>query len=152
MYSKQRSSVLKQQFWTAFGHYMSPVPSAQGEKINWINYKTGIKHLHFRMNAENRQARVAIESSHPDPESQEIFFKKFSQHHSLLYDCTQEEWQWKLHDQDASGKLVSLVFTELGNVSVFNQEDWPVLISFFKKRMTGLDAFWSSAKFAFEGF
>ena len=64
----------------------------------------------------------------------------------------QEEWQWKLHDQDASGKLVSLVFTELGNVSVFNQEDWPVLISFFKKRMTGLDAFWSSAKFAFEGF
>ena len=51
MFSKQESSQLKKEFWTAFGLYMKPVPFAEGEKNNWVNYKTGEKHLAFRMDA-----------------------------------------------------------------------------------------------------
>ena len=49
MYSKAEATQLRQAFWTAFGQYMAPVPSAEGETTNWINYKTGFKHLYFRM-------------------------------------------------------------------------------------------------------
>jgi hypothetical protein len=66
MYSKDQASQLKQQFWTTFGQYITPHPSAEGIKINWVNYKTGIKHLYFRMQAENRSASIAIEIAHPD--------------------------------------------------------------------------------------
>ncbi|MFA6248901.1 MAG: DUF4268 domain-containing protein, partial [Mucilaginibacter sp.] len=49
MYSKDQASQLKQAFWTAFGQYMGPVLSAEGLRTNWINYKTGVKHIYFRM-------------------------------------------------------------------------------------------------------
>jgi len=66
MYSKDEVSQLKQEFWTAFGQYMSPILSAEGIRANWVNYKTGLKHVYFRMNANKRSASIAIELAHPD--------------------------------------------------------------------------------------
>jgi len=50
MFSKKEASQLRKKFWMIFGQYMSPVLSSEGEKINWINYKTGVKGLQFKMN------------------------------------------------------------------------------------------------------
>ena len=36
MFSKQASSQLKKEFWTAFGLYMKPVPFAEGEKTTGL--------------------------------------------------------------------------------------------------------------------
>lgn len=150
MYSKQQAALATKQFWTAFGLYMSPVPSAEGEKINWINYKTGVKHVHFRMDAGKSGASIGIEITHPEIAYQAIFYKKFSRLHSLLYDALQEEWQWQLQTTDARGKTVTRIFTEIANLSVFNQQDWPALISFFKPKIIALDRFWCEARYAFE--
>ncbi|RZK28608.1 MAG: DUF4268 domain-containing protein, partial [Hymenobacter sp.] len=46
MYSKAEATQLRQAFWTTFGQYMAPVPSAEGWPTNWINYKTGLKHVY----------------------------------------------------------------------------------------------------------
>jgi hypothetical protein len=64
MYTKEQASQLKQAFWTAFGQYMGPVLSAEGLRTNWINYKTGVKHIFFRMQADNKMASIAIEIAH----------------------------------------------------------------------------------------
>ncbi len=77
MYSKDEASQLKQEFWTAFGQYISPVPSADGLRVNWVNYKTGLKHVYFKMQADKRIAAIAIEMTHPDPGIQELFFEQF---------------------------------------------------------------------------
>lgn len=45
MYSKAEKSKIRKDFWTAFGQYMKPVPSAEGTKVNWPNYKTGVKQI-----------------------------------------------------------------------------------------------------------
>ena len=42
MYSKQELSRIREEFWTSFGRYMQPILSADGEKVNWVNYKTGM--------------------------------------------------------------------------------------------------------------
>src|SRR5882724_8418668 len=49
MYTKQEASRLRQEFWTAFGQYMALSPSTGGEKANWLNYKTGVRYLNFKM-------------------------------------------------------------------------------------------------------
>ncbi len=77
MYTKQQTSGLRQEFWTAFGQYMSPVLSEDGEKINWINYKTGVKDVFFKMNAANKFADISIELTHADVEMQQLFFERF---------------------------------------------------------------------------
>ena len=35
MYSREEVKKLKEEFWTSFGQFMSPIPSADMEKINW---------------------------------------------------------------------------------------------------------------------
>jgi hypothetical protein len=150
MYSRQHASELRQAFWTAFGKYMQPILSAEGEKVNWVNYKTGEKNIYFRMNATNRSSSIAIEITHADIELQQLYFEQFVQLKTLLHNTLNEEWKWQLHFVDENGKVISRIYKELNNVSLFNQNDWPALISFFKPRIIALDEFWSSAKYGFE--
>jgi hypothetical protein len=150
MYSKQEASQLRQEFWTSFGLYMTPVLSAEGEKINWINYKTGEKNIAFRMHADNKRATIAIELMHKDGEVQELYFEQFLQFKKMFKETIREEWNWQLHALDEHGKTVSRIYAEKGGVSIFQRSDWPELISFFKPRIIALDEFWSSIKYAFE--
>lgn len=150
MFSKAEASQLRHQFWTTFGQYIRPQLSADGEKVNWINYKTGIKHVHFKMEAENRKARISIEISHYDTGIQELFFEQFKELKNILQNQLNEEWEWQLHYFDNEGKTISRIYAELENASIFNREDWPKLISFFKPRIIALDEFWSVAKYSFD--
>ena len=63
---------------------MSPVLLAEGEKVNWINYKTGEKNISFRMHAENKNAIIAIELNHKDKEIQQLYFEQFLQFKNLF--------------------------------------------------------------------
>ena len=150
MFTKQEASILKQQFWTSFGQYMAPVPSADGIKINWINYKTGIKDLHFKMDADTKAASISIIIAHSNTARQTEFYNQFKQVKNLLKTAVQEEWQWALHVPDESNKTVSRIYTLLAGVNIFKKEDWPQIISFLKPRIIALDNFWNDVKDGFE--
>ncbi|HTD41119.1 MAG TPA: DUF4268 domain-containing protein [Mucilaginibacter sp.] len=150
MYSKDEASQLKQAFWTTFGQYISPQLSAEGLRVNWVNYKTGIKYLYFRMEAGKKSASIAIEITHPDPGIQELFFEQFKELKNILHSALNEDWEWQLRNIDESGKTTSRIIRQLHGVSIFNKNDWPELISFFKPRIIALDEFWSDAKYAFD--
>ena len=150
MYSKQEASQRRQEFWTSYGIYMSPIRSSEGEKINWVNYKTGERNVAFRMHADNKRATIAIELSHKDREIQQLYFEQFTQFKKLFDDIIKEEWEWRMNDHDEHGKIVSRIYTEKNGVSILEKQDWPELISFFKLRIIVLDEFWSSVKYAFE--
>lgn len=150
MYTRQQASQLRQEFWTAFGQYMAPVLSAEGERLTWLNYKTGEKHIYFRMQADAKKASIAIEITHPDADIQQLYFEQLEQLKKILHHTLQEEWTWSLHTTDETGKTISRVYTEQEGVNIFKKEDWPALISFFKPRIIALDEFWSNVKYAFE--
>jgi Domain of unknown function (DUF4268) len=150
MYSRQQASQLRQEFWTIFGQYMNPILSTEGEKANWINYKTGEKHIAFRMHADNKKAIIAIELSHKDKDIQQIYFEQFLQFKNLFDETLKEEWNWQLHGHDEHGKPISRIYKERDGLSIFQKADRPELISFFKPRIIALDEFWSSVKYSFE--
>lgn len=129
---------------------MSPQLSAEGEKINWINYKTGEKHIQFRLSADNKSATIGIAIIHPDATLREIYFEQFIRLKNIFTGFMEEEWHWQPVVYDEHGKLMSMISTTLSNVSVFRREDWPAIISFFKPRLIALDAFWSNVKYSFE--
>ena len=137
MFSKQEASQLKREFWTAFGLYMKPVPFAEGEKNNWVNYKTGEKHIAFRMDAANKGAIVAIEISHADIVIQQLYFEQFLKMKTMVDTAIGESWEWQLHTTNETGQTISRIFISIINVNVFNKADWP-------------DTFWSEGKYAFE--
>jgi len=150
MYSKTEVSQLRQAFWTTFGHYMAPVPSAEGLPANWINYKTGLKHVYFRLHADAQHATIGIELTHPDAGIRELFFEQFQQLRSLLEEAVGEVWTWEVDVPDENGHPRSRIYQALRPVNLFNRDDWPQLISFFKPRLVALDEFWSTAQYAFD--
>lgn len=150
MYSRQETSVIRKKFWTSFGQYMKPINSASGEKVNWLNYKTGITHLYFRMDLDNSLASVAIELRHPDSDEQQQCFEQLQQFKKMLEETVGEEWKWQLHYSDADGNTFSRIVITLDDVNIFNTDDWPSIISFFKPRIIALDEFWNVVKDVFK--
>jgi len=129
---------------------MSPIPSAEGAKVNWVNYHTRLKDVHFRMDAGQKSAVIFISIEHRDADIQELYFRQFEQFSDLLHATLEEEWEWQMHESLGNGKVISRIYKELAGVSVFNKDQWPELISFFKPRMIALDSFWENAKYSFE--
>jgi hypothetical protein len=129
---------------------MRPVPGANGDTINWLNYKTGIRYLYFRMNADNKQASIAIELRHPDFLLQRQYFEKLQQVKILLEEQTGENWLWQLHQTDEDGITFSRISIALENVNIFNAANWPTIISFLKPRLLALDRFWEVVREGFE--
>ena len=149
MYSKEQISKLKTQFWTNFGQYMKPVPSASGLSVNWINYKTGIRHIHFKMDADNTKAVIAIEISHPQITQRSHYYNQFVSLKKLLTTTTEFNWQWNEAVQ-TDHKSISSISLQLDGVNILNHADWPAIISFLKPRIMALDAFWEIVKDGFE--
>jgi Domain of unknown function (DUF4268) len=149
MYSREEISKLKTQFWTSFGQYMKPVPAASGQPVNWINYKTGIRHVHFKMDADNWKAIITIEISHPKEAERLQRYLQFLSLKNILYSTGAFNWQWHetVHTEH---KTISLISDQLDDVNVLNRAHWPAIISFLKPRIMALDAFWELVKEGFE--
>lgn len=151
MYSKEQASKLRQQFWITFGKYMKPIPSAEGLPINWVNYKTGVKNVFFRMNAEQKKATISIDITHADEESRKVVFEQFMAFKTLFDEAVNEEWEWEQNAFNEYGVPLSQISKTIIILSIFNQQDWPTLISFLKPRIIALDQFWTDVKPVFEG-
>lgn len=150
MYTKEQTARQKQAFWTAFGKYMQPIPSAEGTPISWINYKTGIPGIQFKMDADHKTATVSIVLNHKDTALQSLQFDKLTQLKPIFLEALEgEAWDWKKHQIIEGGKTISTISKTLPGVNIHRQEDWPAIISFLKQRIIMLDAFWSLVK---EGF
>lgn len=150
MYSRQEIAKQKEAFWTAFGRYMQPVASAGGDKVNWINYKTGVQGIVFKMDADNKRATISIVLSHSKAAVREQHYQQLLQLKNTLLDAVGEDWTWEHEVPDEFGKSHSWIGTVTIGVNILNNADWPALISFFKPRIIALDSFWNDVKFAFE--
>ncbi len=142
MFSKQEASFIRKKFWETTGQYLAPMPSASLEKVNWINYKTGVRHISFRMHADENMALLSIEISHPDPKKRELCFNQFLS----LKNKLSGEWRWEGSLDQSPGRI----FIELNDVNIYKQETWPQIISFFKDGILRLDAFWVAYRDIFD--
>lgn len=126
---------------------MKPVLSADFEEISWLNYKTGKKHIGFRMDVDSRRAVISVVM---DGEMRRLYFERFLELKGVLYEhLGEEDWIWEAEGVDEHGREVSRIYKELGGVNIFRNEDWAAVISFLKERIIGLDGFWGMVKYQF---
>ncbi|RLZ06543.1 DUF4268 domain-containing protein [Faecalibacter macacae] len=152
MYSKEEAFQKKKDFWVSYGGYMKLQMNAEGERINWINYKTGVKGIYFRTNVDRKFAEVMIQIDHADPDFRQMIWEQLEEYELVLKSYIGEEWIWTANDFDEDGKEISTVKIRLENVSIFRDSDWPEIITFLKERMINLDEFWIDHKESFEIF
>ena len=150
MYTRKQAAVIRQKFWTQFGKYMAPVPSAEGKKINWINYNTGISSIYFRMNAGKEKAYIGIEIMHNPAEPAQQYYKQFILLKPALQECVKENLVFEALHVNEFNQPMSRIYCNLQPANIFNESDWPAIISFLKHGITGLDNFWTHHKIIFE--
>lgn len=149
MYSKEETKQIKQEFWTAFGIVMKPHFSTSGFKINWINYKTGVRNISFKMEASNKQVSISIKLDHKDEGIRDLYYEQFIEFKTLLHTILEEEWEWNRVAYDLySRECSSISIAEKGNI--FDKDQWQDMFAFLKQRMIRLDAFWDDAKEIFK--
>ena len=149
MFSKAEVAQLKKEFWTTLGRLMKPHKSIEGTKVNWINYKTDVKNIYFRMKADNKKASIAIEITHQDETMRAIFFEQFEALKNYLHSILEEEWEWVEETHDDYGIPSAQIVLTLEGKNIFIKDNWPALFDFFKPRLIKLDEFWSDAKETF---
>lgn len=149
MYGKEESAAIRKEFWTVFGQYMSHQRSAEGLKVNWINYRTGIKDIYFRSDITRKEAYIGIELHHNDDGIRELFFEQFLELKTYLHSVLDEEWHWEKQIYNDAEKVISSISTSTIGYSIYNKEHWPELIRFLKPRIIKLDEFWADAKYSF---
>lgn len=152
LYSKEEAFQKKKDFWISYGGYMKLQNNADGERINWINYKTGIKGIYFRTNVDRKFAEVLVQIDHQDPDLRQLIWEQFEEYEIVLKSYIGEDWIWSKVDFDEDGKDISTIKIRLEDVSIFRDNDWPAIISFLKERMKNLDEFWVDHKDSFEIF
>lgn len=150
MYSKEQSSKIRQQFWTKFGLYMKPVPGAAGTAVNWLNYKTGKRHISFHMDAGKHEAIIAIEIKHPVTAERHSCYQQFLSLKTLLENETGFKWQWEMDARPDDTNTISRVSQILSPINIMNENDWPAIIGFLKPRIIALDHFWELVKDGFD--
>jgi hypothetical protein len=150
MFTREEASHIREEFWTTFGRYMAPVLSAEGMKINWVNYHTRIKDVYFRMDAGSKSASIFISLEQRDPGIRELYFQQFLELKNMLHDVVGEAWEWQPQATVGEGKVISRIYKELNGASILNKDHWPDLISFLKPRIIALDSFWADARYSFE--
>jgi hypothetical protein len=150
MYTKEEASAVRQKFWTSFGKYMQPVPSITGEKVNWINYKTGIKGFAFKMDADNNRALVTIEIRLANEVLQHQYFDVIKNAEKQFVKIAGKDWNFNKTCVNNYGKSISTISIELNQINIFRESEWPTIISFLKQHIIALDAFWAEYKIAFE--
>jgi hypothetical protein len=130
---------------------MKPVLSADGEEISWLNYKTGNKHVQLKMDADSRQAQIAVILHHSDPGKRQLYFDRFARLKDIFEEELREkDWTWQPEVTDEHGKTISVIQKTLTGVNIFKNEYWPAIISFLKPRIIALDNFWGMVRYQFD--
>jgi len=71
-----------------------------------------------------------------------LFFDQFKALKVVLEDNVREELIWEQKAFNQNNQPISGIFSDLNNVSIYKEKDWPSIFHFFEKRMIGLHTFW----------
>lgn len=150
MFSKNETREIKERFWTTFGQFMKPILSADALPINWVNYKTGVKHMFFRLDVVAKEATISIEIKHPDAGIRQLYFQQLLEYKNMFEAEMGTDYIWQEDYIDEFGKQYSRIYKNRQGYTIFNTAHWHELIPFFKKECIAFDAFWTMVKPVFE--
>mgnify|MGYP000903866873 FL=1 len=142
MYSKEYKSEMKKLFYTSFGKYMSKNKSINDTKIKWLNYKTNIKDLYFKIDCNENYTKILIDIQHNDDEIRKLFFAQFLELEKLFIKTMGEKWIWESEYLNFYGQKSSQISKNLKKVNIYDKKTWVSSFKFLEKRFIKIDAFW----------
>ncbi len=149
MWSKEEAKNRRVRFFTNFGIYMKKHAGDYGEKIRWVNYRTGVNAVRFKIGAHKKTSTVSIDIVNNDEGVREVFFEQFEEFKTLLSNSL-TELNWVKNYRIDSGVYITRIYTELEGPSINNESDWGKIYRFYEKNLLALHEFWEISQDVFK--
>ena len=149
MWSKEEARNRNIRFYTNFGVYMKKHAGEYGEKIRWVNYRTGVNSIRFKIEAFKNTSRVCIDIVNKDEGVREVFFEQFEEFKTLLSN-SMNPLDWIKEYRIDSGVYITRIFTEINGPSINQESDWGDIYRFFEKNLIALHEFWEISQDVFQ--
>ena len=111
--------------------------------MKWVNYKTGVNDIYFRLHCDNKNAQISIDIQHKDEGIRELFLEQFLQLETALNNELGEEWDWDKEANTETGQQIIRISKTRNGVNLHNKNDWNEIFKFFEPRLVALDSFWT---------
>lgn len=131
MFSKQEAQQLKKDFWIAFG---------KSFPRKWLLYDTKIKDFSFKFSVDNKKAEVSLDIEMKDEIFRNAYYEKIWSLEDILKSYVGEFYKDEFYSLE-NGKIISHIWVEKKDVSVFNKNTWSDIFSFFVEKMDGFENF-----------
>ncbi len=120
-----------------------------GEKIRWVNYRTGVNSIRFKIEAQKNTSSVSIDIVNNDEWVREVFFEQFEEFKTLLTN-SMDDLEWVKSYRVDSGVYIGRIYTELNGPSINNESEWGEIYQFFEKNLVALHEFWEISQDVFK--
>lgn len=140
MYSKEEAKKLRIDFWQMFGKRCEVHPELQYRKRKWLLHRTKIKDVALRFDINREDAKVILELS---SRSERLRFKAYEfleQYKVVLEKGFSDGLIWEFyHEREDSGKEICRIYTQLTDVDLHRQNQWPDIYNFYIENMLKLE-------------
>lgn len=140
---------LHEEFYHGFGQRMKRHEGADGTRVRWATYRSGLRDVYFRLEANGKVARVCIDIQHKDEGIRALFFEQFQEFRMLLEDALGPGVEWEERHFLRSGAEVARIGVTLGGLNLYDRMHWSKLWDFFEEKMLALDEFWVDVREVF---
>lgn len=132
MFSKADAQKIKKEFWVEF---------AAVYPRKWLLYDTKIKDFSFKFYVDNKVAQVTLDIEPKDEKKRKIYYEKMESLKQILFDDFMTDAIFDRHFHLETGKVISKIWVEQQNISVFNKNTWPQIFAFFNEKMDAFERF-----------
>ena len=146
MLSKEDHKLYKITFWEDFRQYMSKHRSSSGRKINWLQYKTDLKHVFLRLETDKIGIRVCFDIQFKDSDIRAIVWEQLGELKKVLTDEMGEEGVWKEHFWNDTIDEFCRIYWEKKDLNYLNIKDKQKIFDFFEDKLIRFDRFYDIYK------
>ena len=146
MLSKEELKHYKITFWEEFKQHMSKHRTASGRKMNWLQYKTDIKHIFLRLETNKSTVRVCFDIQFKDQAIREIVWEQMGELKKVLTDEMGEEGIWEEHYWNETISDFSRIYWEKTDLNYLNTEKRKIIFDFFEDKLIRFDKFYDTYK------
>ena len=142
MLKKEELRQLRLDFWDDFEVFTRKKRTANNRKMNWAQYKSGIKDIYFRLDFDTKEAFLAIDLQMRDSGVRELVWDQFMETENLLKTHVGPELEFHPNFALDEGFEIHRMKWTLTDVNIANKKDYPKVVQFLSDKIQGLDRFW----------
>lgn len=140
MYSKEEKRQLTISFWEKFADRCSIHPELMHKKRKWVLHRTKIKDVALRFDIDRKNAKVILELGQRSENTRLKAYEFLERYKPVIEDGFTDGLVWEFfHEREDSDKEVCRIYTQLANVDLHRQHQWPDIYNFFIENMLLLE-------------